>query len=139
MSRRQVFFLIVWIKYCIYPFDIKYNFVMFSFSCSLLSCASYCRGEKRIYAHTVNLTPLLPKFSVILVNSGTSQYNVEEKFHAFLKLKKHLGFNVTCLTIFNFKSLKRKNTSLYIINICWIQALQSIQLNIWAMLRHFQS
>lgn len=71
-------------------------------------------GKTRIYAHIVNLKPFLPKFHVILVNSGTSQYNVEEKFHVLMKFRRiwDLILHVS-LPFFYFKSLKRKNTSFY--------------------------
>lgn len=72
-----------------YPFDIKYNFVMLSQYFVPFKVVLCIAGEKKnsIYAHTMNLNPLLPKFSVILMYSGTSQYNAEEKFHIFMNLR----------------------------------------------------
>lgn len=67
----------------------------------------------------MNLNPLLPKFSVILMNSVTSQRKAEEKFSGFMKLRRvwDLILHVS-LQFFNFKFLRRKDTSLYTASIC---------------------
>lgn len=95
-----------------YPFDIKYNFVMLSQYFIPFKIVLHTAGGKKkdLYSHYEFNSSFL-QFRVILMNSGTSQYNAEFCFH---EIKKHLGFNFACpLTIFYFKSLKRTNTSLY--------------------------